>query len=201
MTADIEAVDGVQVESWPACMLDLETLSTVPGGIVFSIGAVMFDPKKNELGPRFNQIINVNDAETYGLHKSLSTMAWWDRQSTDARAELEKAYSIDGSLPMKLVLDNFDLFFKVKGTSTCTLWGNGADFDAPMLRACYDVANIPVPWDKRDSRCHRTLKELIKLQHIAPEIPHHALHDAIAQAKQALAIFNFAAVRGCELTL
>jgi exodeoxyribonuclease VIII len=71
------------------------------------------------------------------------------------------------------------------------VWGNGADFDLPILSAAYVAAGFGgPPWKPYNGRCYRTLKNL------RPDVPrperrgtaHNALDDAVFQAEHAIAL-------------
>jgi hypothetical protein len=66
-------------------MVDLETLGTVPGSVILSIGAVAFDEMEvAEEG--FYRAIRRETCEQAGLKVSAATLAWWEKQSLEARA-------------------------------------------------------------------------------------------------------------------
>jgi hypothetical protein len=64
------------------------------------------------------------------------------------------------------------------------IWGNGADFDLPILAGAYQAVDRPVPWHPWNGRCYRTLKNLLPAVAAPPRASkkHHALDDAIYQA-------------------
>lgn len=72
------------------------------------------------------------------------------------------------------------------------LWSHGAATDPPWLAAAYHACGLPVPWHYRAPRDTRTLFDLAGIddhsawlkQHPGPlGVPHHALDDAICQAR------------------
>jgi hypothetical protein len=121
----------------------------------------------------------------YGLKAEQATLDWWNAQGEDAKKVLSDPAAMD--LPLLLVkfgawLATFD---DVK------VWGNGADFDLPILGAAYVACGLPVPWKPYNGRCYRTLKNLapqIKLQREGAH--HNALDDAISQATHLENIVN-----------
>lgn len=174
-------------------MVDLETLGTVPGCVAFSIGAVQFFPERQELGDEFYGVIDVESCLARYLREEPDTLAFWDRQSEEARQALEHARSGDASNIVE-VLDEFNSFLKRCGNATSIrLYGNGADFDNPILRVMYDAAGVkpfmsgPAAYG---GRCYRTLKNLHELfgdNFAAPKLVrqgtyHNALDDAKSQA-------------------
>ena len=162
-------------------MLDLETYGTSPGCIVLSIGAVWFD--RTALGDTFYQVINLESSRKYALEADPSTLQWWERQSPQAREVIEHAESTEHSLPLKAALQNFHDF--VKAQTSVKVWGNGADFDNPILSHLYRAAGMKQPWTAYNGRCYRTLKNMLSGPKIerAGTVYHNALGDAVAQAR------------------
>ena len=76
------------------------------------------------------------------------------------------------------------------------IWGNGADFDNPILEAAYDLLKMPAPWKYNEGRCYRTLKSLFPTVVAIPQAAnakHNALLDAKNQAEHASRILKFIA--------
>lgn len=170
-------------------MLDLETRGQRPGCAILSIGAVAFDPHRSLLGDRFHVVINSDSCRDFDLFDDADTMAWWNRQKPEARAVLDQAAASEIKLPQ--ALDAFASFVRSQAKSEARVWGNGADFDQPILAACYQAARMPLPWKFWNSRCFRTIKNLTKIP--APPrqgVHHNALDDAVFQATHALAILQ-----------
>lgn len=162
-------------------MVDLETLGRRAGCSILSIGAVHFD----DYGVEDELYIVVNKASCTeaGLHVDPDTLAWWEKQSPEARQVLADA---EAGMPLTVALDAFGAF--AKGTN---VWGNGADFDNAILYACYAAVGKDVPWPFWNSRCYRTLKNLrkdIKLDRKGTY--HNALDDARTQAEHAAMILS-----------
>lgn len=170
-------------------MVDLETRGQRPGCAILSIGAVAFDPNRNLLGDRFHAVVNTADCHRYGLTDDDGTMAWWDKQKPEARQILDLAAASDTKLPV--ALDAFSAFVREQAKGEARVWGNGADFDQPILVACYGATDRDPPWKFWNSRCFRTLKNLTRVP--APErlgVHHNALDDAVFQATHALTILQ-----------
>ena len=75
------------------------------------------------------------------------------------------------------------------------VWGNGSDFDNVIVRSLLDSYGITTPWKFYKNRCFRTIRETVyatfpflKDDQIKPELAHHALSDAKAQALDLLRI-------------
>lgn len=163
-------------------MLDLETLGNKPGCIIVAIGAVEFGG--GQLGREFYQRIDARDAQQFGLTLDADTFLWWCGNSAAARAELTR----DGADLLTKVLFAFGDFYRSNSTTEGkprAIWGNGSDFDQPILAAAYGVTRITQPWSHYQNRCYRTIKNLhrdIKIE-IAEDARHNALEDAKAQAR------------------
>jgi hypothetical protein len=167
-------------------MLDLETLGTKPGCVVLSIGAVAFGP--TGVGAEFYTVLSHEDQVATGLVEDPDTVAWWAKQSPAARRVFDEEQT-----PLREGLQLFTAFCAgVASPGKLLMWGNGSDFDNPILRAVYDAAALNAPWGKYNNRCFRTLKNLplsCRPMH-KPEVPHHALYDAKAQALNAVQYLN-----------
>jgi exodeoxyribonuclease VIII len=170
-------------------MLDLETLGTKSGCVVLSIGAVLFDRPTGAISKEFYRVIDIQSCLAAGLTIDQSTWNWWLQQSDEARVILfdKKAQQL------KNVLYDFDLFLSdiTYKKQDIKLWGNGSDFDQPILSTCYDKLGMTQPWIYYNNRCHRTFKNVHP--EIKPEpsgIYHNALDDAKYQVKQHALVYQ-----------
>lgn len=165
-------------------MLDLETFGTAPGCVIPAIGAVQFDPETGMGGPRFYAEIDIEDAARHGLGFEAMTVKWWLAQSDAARG------AVTGNrrrMPLVAALHSFAAFLP----PDARIWGNGADFDPPILAEAYRRAGIDIPWKPYAARCYRTLKNLrrdIPMERTGTH--HNALDDAISQARHACALLQ-----------
>lgn len=159
-------------------MLDLETVGTSAGCGILSIGAVTFS-----LDKQFHE--KILPASFHGtLKEDIDTLRWWHKQQKEIR---DDAFS--GIKPISLALVEFSDWFKGLGPVEDTyIWGNGADFDLPILEAAYETFGMEKPWAPYNGRCYRTLKNL--LPHVKAEVKnavkHNALEDAKYQARHAV---------------
>lgn len=164
-------------------MIDLETYDTVPGGIILTVGACTFDLRES-----FYERISFQDSIQHGFTESRDTARWWDKQDVAVKEEAMGGTSGCLDLVVKLA----DWMAGLEHKSNIRVWGNGADFDLPILRAYYDRLGVPLPWGPFSGRCYRTLKDL--LPHITPDVKnktkHNALEDAIYQARHAVLLLN-----------
>ena len=167
-------------------MIDLETTGTSPGCGILSIGACTFDGIFE-----FYEKINPTDNFKWRLESSMETLAWWNKQDIAAKRE-----AFSGTKDLVEVLGNFsDYILRVSrnnGNAEVFVWGNGADFDNPILAKAYEVVEMKQPWKPYNGRCYRTLKNLypqIKMEKFEG-MKHNALDDAKMQARHALAILR-----------
>lgn len=169
-------------------MLDLETLGLRAGCRVLSIGAVEFSPAG--LSAEFYMVLNSDDQDR--LFVDPDTAAWWERQSQSARSVFT-----DPKVPTPAGLAAFNEYCaSISGVRDLCIWGNGADFDQPILAAVYamQAPDLKLPW-QWGSRCYRTLKNLrpgLRLERQGTY--HNALDDAKTQAKHAVQLLD--AVQG-----
>ncbi len=169
-------------------MVDLETLGSTPGSIILSIGAVAFSSGTN-MGawPTFYTVISTESSELFDLTKDEDTIAWWNRQSPEARMVLADAGESD-SPGLPIALSDFNGFLRAqcRNYKDIRLWGNGADFDNVLLCSAFRAANMKPHWSYAGHRCFRTLRnlfpDLAQVQFPPGKTAHHALDDALAQA-------------------
>ena len=172
-------------------MVDLETLGTVPGCGVLSIGAVAFDPYSDseELGDKFYLVVDRRSCAKAGLKEDPDTLAWWHRQSPAAQQVLSDAQDPKVAKQLTVALGDFNKFLP----SGARVWGNGADFDNPILACAYAAVGLKQGWAPYNGRCYRTLKGLPGARNVPFErvgTYHNALDDAVSQALHAVRVFK-----------
>lgn len=193
-------------------MLDLETWGLIPGSDIRSIGAVVFDPFSDNISDfadgmpgansQFyaatnNPLVTLDDyakpIHKYPLSRDPETEKWWNDQSEEAQAAFTDpvdlwaacyefrywVWSVSGSS------EQFENWTPDEGIR---LWCKGPHFDISILAAIYRAVNLPVPWHYRSPRDMRTVVDLAGITKAEERamfdgIPHHALDDAISQAK------------------
>lgn len=173
-------------------MVDLETLGQTPGCAIISIGAVVFDPSgEGSLGSEFYQVINAKSCEEAGLGVDASTLAWWGKQSEEARIVLKHSMG-KVNVPLKEALERFNSFVASQGNfNSLCVWGNGASFDNALLACAYKAVGLISAWPYWNDRCYRTLKNFapsVKLERTGTH--HNALDDAKTQAVHAIHILK-----------
>lgn len=177
---------GPKLNEYNRVMCDLETIGTRPGCAVLSIGAVFFSSTLPQWkGPTFYAPIRAGSCQSIGLHEDQDTLAWWAKQKPEARLVWDE---IKGAAPVHTVLAQFSewMLNNAADPRTVQLWGNGADFDNPILSAVYSAALLPQPWGAFHGRCYRTLKSLNTGVRLVRSGTHHnALDDALSQAEHA----------------
>jgi len=163
-------------------MIDFETLSTNPNAAVLSLGAVAFT-RLGLTDEEFYVNIDGEDCKRLGLHESASTVAWWAKQSQEAKDALE--------VDKQTLLDAMSKFSAwVRQVGGTHVWGNGADFDNPILKSCYEAIEADTPFKPYNGRCYRTIKSIPNTPKMQRRIGthHNALDDAKSQALHILEI-------------
>lgn len=181
-------------------MIDCETLGTTPGSAILSIGAVRFDPHapddpRQGLDPgflgqpyptasTFYARIDRASCAALGLTEDKDTLAWWARQTPEARHEAFDAFPRRHIPEVLGELAEWITFHPHPFVRDTYVWSHGASFDIVLLEAAYRRMGYVAPWRFWNIRDTRTLYDLADIR---PErdarTHHHALHDAAAQAE------------------
>ena len=165
-------------------MIDLETLDTQPGAVILSIGAVVFDARGSS--DSFYTVVSRASCEMWGMTVSADTLAWWNRQSPEAREVLEQA-QLDDAPQLIDALDVLRAFIP----RDARIWSNGANFDQPLLDVAYNRIGQTVPWKYYHSRCYRTIVAMCPVERSfrpATVCAHNALEDAKWQAEHLIGV-------------
>lgn len=190
--------------------LDLETWGTTPGSDIRSIGACVFDPATGAVGAGFepeknflpipfyiatdNPIIysydrTLDGKRAYPLTRDPRTVQWWSEQSEEARAAFADPVDLRDAL-VRFGQWLRDISGPTPPEFALRIWSHGAAFDPPILAAAYAACGLPVPWHYRAPRDTRTAFDMAGvddhsafLNGFATGTVHHALDDAICQAK------------------
>lgn len=182
-------------------MVDLETLGTVPGAVILSVGAVVFHPLEGTLGDEFYSVVSKADAMENFMSVDPDTVKWWHGRSDEAREVLRAAEHPDAP-SIRKVCDNLNSWMaSLAKKSKIRVYGNGADFDNPLLRVMYSCATVKPYAGGYGGRCYRTLKNLDELMGAdfafhkleRAGTHHNALDDAKSQAMHLMA--NLARIR------
>lgn len=168
-------------------MVDLETMGTVPGCTILSIGAVVFNPAEGTLGAEFSAVVDEESCLEACLSVDPATEKWWSGQTDEAYKVVILARS-GLATPLPEALARLNRWQQNLGPRTkLRIYGNGADFDNPILRVAYDCASVEPYAAGYGGRCYRTLKNLDEL--FGPQFRAHKLervgvyHDALDDAK------------------
>ena len=179
-------------------MIDLEFLGKPPSARIASIGACEFDIATGEIGRQFYKRVRWADKDDQLLPMCPSTVHWWLQQDRNALTEITDRNHREH---LNDALRAFGLWYPEKAT----VWGNGDDCDCVIMADAYD--NHPIagklPWRFFDTRDVRTIVDLCKRVNsvdVKELIPfegtkHHALHDAIHQAKYVSLAFQMLQMR------
>lgn len=177
-------------------MTDLETLGTVPGCKILSIGAVVMSAEG--LGERFYTEIARSKQDR--LVEDPETIAWWEKQDPAVR---DRLFNSETKPSLEEALGEFNIWLtKVsepdsKGKPDLNVWGNGAAFDNAILNFAYATIDMKPAWPFFGDKCYRTIKGMyphIKADRVGNL--HNALDDAITQANHMVELNRVLLQRG-----
>lgn len=170
--------------------LDIETLGTKPGSIVTEVGIVN-DYNADEL----HQFFNPDIQRELGLKIDEETVQWHRKNNPNFESMVGKCHAqVSGIAPfvdqLRKVTDYFAQFDPDE--YDCRVWMNSPSFDAVLLKVLYDGVSLLMPWNFRDERDLRTLRDLAETHNkhkdgVLPAKPDNA-HDALVDAKYQLEI-------------
>ena len=168
-------------------MIDVETLDTRSTAVILSIGAVEFNSVG--IGKTFYQNVSIDSCLKSGLTIGESTLKWWMEQSPYA----QEAVFVDAAPALDAVLQDLIDTFEWKDKR---IWANGADFDLPIISNAFAAVGLTEPWAFYNSRCYRTLKNIIpkavfNALKVEPILAHNALDDAMAQAITTIKLLDY----------
>lgn len=156
-------------------MIDIETLGTVPGSVILSIGASAVAPDYEAACERK---ISIASALHAGLKIDEDTLAWWRKQDVRAwNASTNGQEDIDNALAA------FWRWFdeQRKWGDVLRVWGDGAIFDMGLIEAAYRVVGGKPPWKYGEVHCYRTLRQLMNSP--KPKLSDGEKHTALADAR------------------
>lgn len=178
-------------------MIDLETLGTVPGSVILSIGACVFDESGPSADPdnRFEVHIRLDSSVAEGGAMEPGTVLWWMDPKRDAARLAMLAGQVGAKrAPQALVMFHDWLLVRQADPKRRIVWGKGPSFDCGLLAAAFRKSRPggALPWIYPNERCVRTLVDM------APHVPepvregthHSALDDALHQARHCGAILR-----------
>lgn len=183
--------------------LDLETWGTRAGCDIRSIGATVFvahtgavcTPEHVQTQPGYasgtfyvavdNPWSHISpDEPKYPLWRDPQTDQWWSEQSAEAQAAFSDPVDLAAGL------QQFATWLRAVGATR--IWAHGSHFDIPILEEAYHAVGGKAPWHYRAPRDTRTIFDAAGIDDhsgyltsfaTAGEVYHHALGDAIVQAR------------------
>lgn len=181
-------------------MIDIETLGKIPGSVILSIGAVVFDIETGDViegnHQSFYDVIDLESSLHAGLKVDASTLLWWmsdDQQ--EARSSLLEELNDENASDIHEVLADLAGFIedRLEGRDKM-IWANPPTFDLMILESAYDIIYMEIPWKHYEMMDLRTLKKIYTGPRIEFDIKegvkHNALYDAKLQAKICSHIWN-----------
>lgn len=150
---------------------------------------------------RFFETGKRTDRFKYRLKRDYNTENWWSDQSAEAQGAFENPVDLKDALRrfgtwLHCVSNRINPYrphdVNYVPVGDVRLWSHGPAFDPPILAAAYEAVGLPVPWHYRAPRDTRTAFDMAGIvdhsawlaEHPGPlGISHHALDDAICQAR------------------
>lgn len=172
-------------------MIDLETLSNKANAAIIAIGACHFDIETGKILSEFYSTMDWENVFSQPLDIDTSTLKWWMQQNDEARNGI-----LNGCGNLKDELASFRSWVQTinSGRDVCP-WGNGATFDIVILENAFKVYGMKIPWNFWNIMDVRTAVRLAKgildkKDIVRQGTHHHALDDAIYQAKYVSAMYQ-----------
>ena len=175
-------------------------------GVPADEATIMCSDGKQGHDVRYPHHDHVDSFRTYELTRDPNTVQWWSEQSTEAQAaftnpmELRQGLILFGGWLRGLSGDTYDPDdHDRRFPDDRNLWSHGAAFDPPIIAAAYRACGLPVPWHYRAPRDTRTCFDMAGIDDhtawlaLTPGplgISHHALDDAICQARAVCAAWD-----------
>lgn len=192
------------VESFPdpeppsrVLMLDIESLALGTRPVITQVALLGYDLEEDELlEPRHVQFYPVDPQQQIIPPRriSASTIAWWMKQSDEARARFEQSVSDDfAELPAlaRHLIGTFNQL-TLDGRANYELVARGPQFDVAAIETLLEDLGLKAPWDYSKVRDLRTLLATAGINGMnvpkpAGFIPHVAYWDARWQLNQYIA--------------
>jgi len=174
-------------------MLDIETLGTKPGAVIFQIGAVAFNPfkietldKNNDHPSKFLDVrIDVENSLKHGHKIEYGTLRWW---LEDGKGPLFYELLADETrMPVSVALATLSNFYT--SNNARHVWAQGASFDMPLVEAYYTEQGEEAPWKFWQTLDSRTMFNVEGKRVKRSGVAHNALDDAIDQARSLQQLF------------
>ena len=186
-------------------MIDVESLGTVMGSPVVTIGACLFDPYSCDSGDALMARsilirIDLSEAIKYSIGVDGGTLRWWFEQKDAAI----KALVGNDAVSMQEALTTLERFCLERGAfvdnqffpglsalpKACRYWAKDPDFDMRLMQHFYEHPdlNARMPWKFWECRSVRTVQDLAWPDGQRPDfdvaggVAHDARWDAVTQA-------------------
>ncbi|WP_436882821.1 3'-5' exonuclease [Enterobacter asburiae] len=175
-------------------MIDLETMDEPPAAAIVAIAAVAFDPEEGVIGKQFYQRVNLESSVRHGGTIGAETVKWWMRQPAEARSEIVS----DDAVDIKRAIGELGCFIlRNSQHPDAILWARRTDFDIPIITSAMERIDITPTWKFWNVRDVRTLEHAAIAAGMDPRTSvtfegqrHHAMNDAIHQAKIVIHIWQ-----------
>ncbi|MHA6478940.1 3'-5' exonuclease [Stutzerimonas sp. KH-1] len=165
-------------------VLDLETMGKGPRAAIVAIGCVRIE--QGAITDTLYRRVCLESSLQAGLVADASTVNWWLKQDAAARAEVDGSQA---SVLLAVALTGLNNFI---AEGNALVWGNGSSFDNVIVRSALDACGMGNLWHFWNDRDLRTLLALYPEAKALPfeGTKHHALDDAMHEAKQLLMALN-----------
>ena len=164
-------------------MIDLETLATTPDAAILTIGAVKFDPYGDEDMEQFYVKVDIDSCASLDLTVDDNTIEWWSKQNSQAQ---EEAFGLNNRIDINDAM--YQLYKFAWGTKR--VWSHGAGFDIIICEHIFRKIKRACPWNYWQVRDTRTLFDIGFDPEMNQNSKHHALYDAIRQARGVQNVFK-----------
>lgn len=196
---------GCDIRSIGACVMDVRTGFVHDGslGTIKTFYQAMDNPIVDDRMKTGHW--TGENMRAYPLTRDPQTVQWWSEQSADAQAaftdpmELRQGLILFGGWLRGLSGDTYDPNdHDRRFPDDRNLWSHGSAFDPPIIGAAYRACGLPVPWHYRAPRDTRTCFDMAGIDDHSAwlaatpgplAVPHHALDDAICQARAVCAAY------------
>lgn len=166
-------------------MVDLETLATSTDTIVLSLGACKFNIEDFSIEGTFYRVLDMKTQIDMGRKVDPGTLGFWLKQDPEVMRSLFRESIYQGISPDQCFAEFSDWLYddeKLEG-----VWSNGSNFDIAILDHLWSHKEDKL-WPHTKIRDVRTLvhaaRGFVSKKDIPREgIAHHALDDAVYQAK------------------
>jgi len=120
-------------------MIDIETLDTAPTSVVLSVGAVKFDPFKQEPHTKTLWRPNIDEQVKLGRTMSDDTLRWWSQQEKHIQ---DTTFSDDNRITVEQLFKNLNKYL----VGVDRIWAHGPQFDMVIIEDLYAQHNHHRGW-------------------------------------------------------